>query len=68
MRIWPACNVTGGIDAADAGLQEGIHGYAAIDDETGLFRQRQARSHTYAYDHKIGLKGSHRLLALRDCR
>jgi hypothetical protein len=56
VRIGPARDIARGVDAGDAGLEISIHRDAAVERETGLFRQRQPRTHPDADDHHIGFE------------
>ena len=56
MRIGPARDIAGGVDAGNAGFEIRVHGDAAIERKAGLFGQRQPRPHADADDHHIGLQ------------
>src|SRR5207237_6539292 len=55
MRIGPARDVTGGIDAGHAGLEIRIYRDAAVGREPGFFGQRKPWLDAHADDHDIGL-------------
>ena len=56
MRIGPARDVAGGINAGDAGFKICIHDDAAIKRKASLFGQRQPRPHPDANDDDVGLQ------------
>src|ERR1700738_393068 len=56
MRIGPARDIARSIDSGDAGFEECIHRNTAVELEASLFGQRQARPHSYADNHKVGLQ------------
>src|SRR5579863_6683838 len=56
MRVGPAGDVAGGIDAGRARLQKGIDDHAAVDLEARLLGQRQARPHADADNDEIGVE------------
>ena len=55
MRIGPARDIAGGIDAGNAGFAVSIHDDATIDGEAGLLGQRQTRPHADADHHEVGI-------------
>src|SRR5580693_8074111 len=55
MRIRPARDVAGSVDAGRAGLEKAVNGYSAIELEAGLLGQSQAGPHADPDDHQIGL-------------
>ena len=60
MRVGPARDVAGGVDAGRARLQKGIDDHAAVDREARLLGQRQARPHADADDDEIGVERARR--------
>ena len=56
MRIGPARDVAGGKDAGHAGLETGIDGDAAVDRQSRLLGQREARAHADADHDQVGLE------------
>ena len=56
MRIGPARDIAGRVHARRAGLQISIDENPAVDFQSGLLGERQARPHTDADDNQICLE------------
>src|ERR1700739_2072763 len=61
MRIGPAHNIAGGVNAGRAGFEELVHRNAAIERKPGLLRKRKARPHADADANEVH---SHRAATL----
>src|SRR5262249_11379232 len=56
MRIWPAYDVSGGINARAAGFQILVDHHAAIDSQTGLLGQPQGWPNAHTQHNKVGIE------------
>jgi hypothetical protein len=56
MRVRPARDIAGGIDAGHAGFEEGVHRDAMIEREAGLLGKPQPGPDTDAGDDKISIE------------